>query len=62
MTTEKTFANPIVTKLSAATKFYNAENYHQNYYNQNKNKSYCSYVITPKIDKLKSKFQSKLKK
>jgi peptide-methionine (S)-S-oxide reductase len=62
MTAEKTFANPIVTKVSAATKFYNAENYHQNYYNQNKNQSYCTYVITPKIDKLRSKFQSKLKK
>lgn len=62
MTTERTFASPIVTKLSAVTIFYNAENYHQNYYNLNKNKSYCSYVITPKIDKLKLKFQSKLKK
>ncbi len=61
MTSEKTFQNPIVTKISAAPKFYVAENYHQNYYNQNKNKSYCSYVITPKIDKLKLKFKSKLK-
>ena len=39
MTTERTFASPIVTKLSAVTIFYNAENYHQNYYNLNKNKS-----------------------
>lgn len=61
MTSEKTFADPIVTKISPATQFYVAENYHQNYYNQNKNQSYCRYVITPKMDKLQSKFKSKLK-
>lgn len=61
MTKEMTFTNPIVTKISSASTFYKAENYHQNYYNQNKNQSYCQYVITPKMDKLKSKFKSKLK-
>jgi peptide-methionine (S)-S-oxide reductase len=57
----KTFNDPIVTKISKATKFYEAENYHQNYYNQNKNQSYCSFVITPKMNKLKQKFSNKLK-
>lgn len=61
LTKEMTFPKPIVTKISAASKFYLAEKYHQNYYNQNKNQSYCQYVITPKMDKLKSKFKSKLK-
>jgi peptide-methionine (S)-S-oxide reductase len=62
MTQENTFGKPIVTKISAATKFYVAEEYHQNYYNQNKTQGYCSYVITPKIDKLKKMYQGKLKK
>ncbi len=62
MTTENTFGKPIVTKISAATTFYQAEDYHQNYYNENKTQGYCSYVITPKIDKLKKMYQDKLKK
>ena len=62
MTSENTFGKPIVTKISAATNFYEAEDYHQNYYNQNKSQGYCSYVITPKIDKLKKLYQDKLKK
>lgn len=56
-----TFGKPVVTKVSEASQFYNAEDYHHNYYNQNKTQGYCSYVITPKIEKLRNKFQSKLK-
>lgn len=62
MTTENTFGKLIVTKISPATTFYVAEDYHQNYYNQNKTQGYCSYVITPKIEKLKKLYQEKLKK
>ncbi|MBP4143052.1 peptide-methionine (S)-S-oxide reductase MsrA [Flavobacterium sp. P4023] len=62
MTTENTFGKPIVTKITPASTFYVAEEYHQNYYNQNKTQGYCSYVITPKIDKLKKLYQEKLKK
>jgi len=62
MTQENTFGSPIVTKLSPASKFYEAEAYHQNYYNQNKTQGYCSYVITPKIEKLKKRYKEKLKK
>ena len=62
MTAENTFGKPIVTKISPATTFYVAEDYHQNYYNQNKTQGYCSYVITPKIEKLKKLYQEKLKK
>jgi peptide-methionine (S)-S-oxide reductase len=58
---EKTFSSPIVTKLSPAVTFYPAEEYHQNYYNQNKTQSYCHYVITPKIEKLKKYYKAKLK-
>lgn len=61
MTKELTFSKPIVTKISKATTFYVAEDYHHNYYNQNKQQGYCSYVITPKIEKVQYLFASKLK-
>lgn len=61
MTLENTFGKPLVTKVSKASKFYVAEDYHKNYYNRNSNQSYCTYVITPKIEKLKERFQDKLK-
>jgi peptide-methionine (S)-S-oxide reductase len=61
MTRENTFGEPIVTVVSPATLFYEAEDYHQNYYNQNKLQGYCSYVITPKVEKLKKIFKDKLK-
>jgi peptide-methionine (S)-S-oxide reductase len=56
------FGKKVVTKVSDATIFYVAEDYHQNYYNQNKNKSYCEYVITPKVEKVQKEFKDKLKK
>lgn len=59
---ENTFEKPIVTVISEASKFYEAEDYHQNYYNQNKSQGYCSYVITPKVDKVRKLFKDKLKK
>jgi peptide-methionine (S)-S-oxide reductase len=62
MTNEKTFDNPIVTQVTPASVFYVAEDYHQNYYNYNQEQQYCYYVITPKINKVRSKFKSKLKK
>lgn len=58
---EQTFGKNIVTKVSAATTFYAAEPGHQDYYNRNKTQSYCSYVITPKVDKVRAKFADKLK-
>lgn len=62
MTTENTFGKPIVTKISKAPTFYPAEDYHQNYYSRNQSQSYCSYVITPKVKKVKEQFKDKLKK
>lgn len=56
------FANPIVTEISPFIKFYPAEKYHQNYYNDNGEQSYCYYVIKPKVEKFKKVFQDKLKK
>jgi peptide-methionine (S)-S-oxide reductase len=58
---EKLYANPVVTQIEAAGVFYLAEDYHQNYYNQNKEQGYCQYVIAPKLDKLRKYYKSKLK-
>lgn len=58
---EEAFGKKVVTQVSKASTFYVAEDYHKNYYNQNKEKSYCHYVITPKIDKVRKEFKDKLK-
>lgn len=55
---EKIFENPIVTELKEATPFYKAETEHINYYNQNREQSYCTYSIDPKINKLKTYFSN----
>jgi peptide-methionine (S)-S-oxide reductase len=57
------FDNPIVTTLEPFAKFYTAENYHQEYYELNKNSNpYCSIVIRPKLEKFEKVFKHKLKK
>jgi len=48
----------IQTEIAPFTKFYEAEKEHQDYFNLNPNEFYCSFVITPKIQKLKSKLKS----
>jgi peptide-methionine (S)-S-oxide reductase len=53
---------PIVTEISPFKAFYKAEDYHQNYYNQNGSEPYCSYVIQPKVEKFRKVFKDKLKK
>ena len=45
------FPNPIVTEVSKLDTFYEAENYHQDYYKNNTNAPYCRFVIKPKLDK-----------
>jgi peptide-methionine (S)-S-oxide reductase len=54
--------NPIVTEISPFTNFYSAEKYHQDYYNNNPNQGYCTFVITPKVEKFEKVFKDKLKK
>lgn len=61
LTDQKIFDKKIVTKVSAASKFYPAEDYHQDYYAQNPNQPYCQAVIAPKLSKLKKNYNSKLK-
>lgn len=55
------FDDPIVTEISPMPVFYKAEAYHQNYFNENGNQPYCSYVIRPKLEKFKKVFGEKLK-
>lgn len=58
---ENLYDKKIVTKVSSATVFYPAEDYHQNYYNQNSSQGYCQMVIAPKLEKLRKYYKSKLK-
>lgn len=56
------FTNPVVTEITAFTKFYPAEDYHQQYFANNENtNSYCKLVVRPKVDKFKKVFATKLK-
>ncbi len=59
---QKAFPNPIVTEVTDFNNFYGAEDYHQNYYNQNSSEGYCRIIIAPKVEKLKKIFKEKLKK
>ena len=51
----------VVTEIAPITVFYAAEDYHQNYYNENGSQSYCRFVIKPKLDKFEKVFKNKLK-
>lgn len=53
---------PIVTQIVPLTKFYRAEDYHQNYYEKNPYQGYCSFVIAPKVEKFEKVFKDMLKK
>ena len=56
------FDKPIVTEITAFTKFYPAEDYHQQYFENNENANpYCKIVIRPKLDKFRKVFKEKLK-
>jgi peptide-methionine (S)-S-oxide reductase len=55
------FDGPIVTEIVPLTKFYPAEDYHQNYYRSNPRQGYCQYVIGPKVEKFRKVFHDKLK-
>ena len=55
------FNAPIVTEIVGYKTMYVAEDYHQNYFNENGSQPYCSFVIQPKVDKLEKVFKDKLK-
>lgn len=58
---EGAYDKKIVTEVSPYGKFYKAEDYHQDYYVNNKNEAYCQMVIKPKLEKFRKVFKGKLK-
>jgi len=56
-----TFGNPIVTEISPLLNYYPAEDYHQNYYNDNPEAGYCQFVVRPKVEKFKKMYGEKVK-
>lgn len=62
LTQANVFESPIVTEVTRFDAFYSAEDYHQNYYNNNKSQGYCRAVINPKLEKFVKKYKAKLKK
>ncbi|MDT7830931.1 peptide-methionine (S)-S-oxide reductase MsrA [Flavobacteriaceae bacterium S356] len=58
---ESVFDAKIVTEISSVPTFYEAEQEHQDYYKNNQNQGYCSFVITPKLQKLRKLHSDKLK-
>jgi peptide-methionine (S)-S-oxide reductase len=59
---EKAFPRPIVTDVRAASQFYLAEDYHQEYFRNNPQQPYCSFVVSPKVKKFREHFAAKLRK
>jgi len=55
------YDGPIVTEVTPLTEFYKAEDYHQQYYEQNSNQPYCRAVIAPKVAKFRKLYLEKLK-
>jgi peptide-methionine (S)-S-oxide reductase len=56
------FDSPIVTTLEELGKFYPAEDYHQNYFDDNPRQGYCEVVINPKVTKFQKRYKELLKK
>ena len=54
--------NPLVTEIAALDVYYPAEDYHQNYFNENPNQPYCMMVVNPKVQKFRKSFGEWLKK
>lgn len=58
---EKVYEDEVVTEIVPFTNFYVAENYHKDYYDRNKEKSYCNFVIDPKVHKLLKDYAADVK-
>lgn len=61
LTDEMVYNKPIVTEITPASKFYKAEDYHQNYFANNPHNPYCAVVIQPKLNKFAKEFTDKIK-
>jgi len=58
---EKVFEKQIVTKIEPFKNFYEAEDYHKNYFDRNRDAAYCDITISPKVHKLLEKFNEEVK-
>jgi peptide-methionine (S)-S-oxide reductase len=58
----KVYGDPIVTEVVPASKFYMAEDYHQEYFRRNPAQPYCAFVVRPKVAKFRKRFLEKLKR
>lgn len=58
---EGIYSDPIVTEITKFESFYPAEDYHKNYYKNNKNAPYCQFVIEPKLEKFWEKYANLVK-
>lgn len=58
----RVYPGEIITEIAPFTNYYPAEDYHQNYYNQNGSEGYCKFVIQPKVEKFEKVFRDKIKK
>ena len=59
---EKVFNKPVVTEVSPWKNFFKAEDYHQDYFENNSSQAYCQFVIVPKLNKFRKTFNDQLKK
>jgi peptide-methionine (S)-S-oxide reductase len=59
---QKIWSRAIVTQLRAASTFYEAEAYHQEYFQNNPQQPYCAYIVSPKVRKFREKFGAKMRK
>ncbi len=55
------FDGPVVTRIAPFRNFYKAEDYHQDYFKNNPNQPYCTFIVKPKVEKFKAKYQDRLK-
>lgn len=62
LTAEKLYPNPIVTQVEDYKNFYPAEDYHNNYFQNNPNEGYCRMVVAPKVEKFQKVFETLLKR
>ena len=61
ITAEKLYRDPVVTRIEPASTFYIAEDYHQEYFQNNPQQPYCAFVVSPKLRKFREKFASKMR-
>jgi peptide-methionine (S)-S-oxide reductase len=61
LTAGEVFDRPLVTQLESLPTFYRAEDYHQGYFRNNPGQAYCSFVVAPKVAKVRQKYQALLK-